>query len=174
MKMMKNIPWALAFLLIPVNFLTATGMDRFIQILPLRSGETIVVAEGDFEPRSVGSYSVRLYSGADPLAPTDYFLSGTIHARNGTILKVLRADLDRDQVEEILVVTQSAGSGGYLSVQAFGIKNKVPVPGISVTDLPADANPILELIKVIKSAPEPSPHGSAPMEKAPVTPVQAQ
>ena len=34
----------------------------FVEKLALPSGQTAVVAEGDFEARSIGSYSVRIYS----------------------------------------------------------------------------------------------------------------
>ena len=48
-----------------------------------------MVAEGDFEARSIGSYSVRIYSrqSAQPDVDTTFFSSGVIRARDGTVEK---------------------------------------------------------------------------------------
>lgn len=39
----------------------AWAADRFVQKVPLAKGLVAVVAEGDLEARSIGSYSVRAY-----------------------------------------------------------------------------------------------------------------
>jgi hypothetical protein len=83
-----------------------------------------VVAEGDFEPRSIGSYSVRLYSGENPQRPTDDFLAGVIHERDGSIEKVVLADVDGNGRDEIVVIVRNAGTGSYLSAHAFAIEKK--------------------------------------------------
>src|SRR5262245_21657751 len=80
--------------------------------------EILVVAEGDFEPKSVGSYSVRVYSGANPDFPVDEYVAGVVRPRAGAIERVQFQDLGRG-VPEIIVIIRSAGSGGYLSADAF-------------------------------------------------------
>jgi hypothetical protein len=46
---------------------------RYLNQHKLSTGLTAVVAEGDLEPRSIGSYSVRIY-GANPEYPTDDYI----------------------------------------------------------------------------------------------------
>jgi len=94
---------------------------RFVKQIKLPTGQIAVVAEGDLEPRSIGSYSVRLYSGANPKYPTNDFVAGIIKERDGGIDQVLLADLAGDGHVEIIVITRSAGSGGYLSAQSFAL-----------------------------------------------------
>jgi hypothetical protein len=52
------------------------------------------VTEGDFEARSIGSFSVRLYEAVVAPDDTTFFISGLIHARDGVIEKVILADVD--------------------------------------------------------------------------------
>jgi len=47
---------------------TAQAQDRHVGKLRLPSNQTVVVAEGDLEARSTGSFSVRLYAAADARA----------------------------------------------------------------------------------------------------------
>ena len=74
----------------------AEPSGHFVQKIALATGQTAVVAEGDFEARSIGSYSVRIYSqqSAQPDDDTTFFSSGVIRARDGTMEKVFLADLD--------------------------------------------------------------------------------
>jgi hypothetical protein len=67
MDHMEKLLLAIIFVLITAQ-LQATTIDRFIKKIKLPSGETVVVAEGDYEARSVGSFSVRLY---EPAVLTD-------------------------------------------------------------------------------------------------------
>ena len=55
------IPAVLMFLAAAAH---AVAQDRFIAKLALPTGQTVVVAEGEFEARSIGSFSVRLYDAA--------------------------------------------------------------------------------------------------------------
>jgi hypothetical protein len=64
----------------------------------------VVVAEGDFEARSIGSYSVRAYGAANPRFPFDDFIAGTVRPRDGTIDHIGFSDLDRDGSPEIVVI----------------------------------------------------------------------
>ncbi|MBE0673506.1 MAG: hypothetical protein IH591_02495, partial [Bacteroidales bacterium] len=93
---MKTILTAISILLLSANP-SGAGSDRFIKKIKLPTGQMIVVAEGEFEARSIGSFSVRLYDAAPAQDETTFFLSGLIHLRNGTIEKVVLEDVDNDR-----------------------------------------------------------------------------
>ncbi|MCJ7838890.1 MAG: PliI family lysozyme inhibitor of I-type lysozyme [Burkholderiales bacterium] len=106
-----------------------------------------MVAEGDFEARSIGSYSVRIYSTENAQAGDDttFFAAGVVRARDGAVEKVLLADLGDDRHPSLIVAIRSAGSGGYLSADAYTIdKDKVALRA-SVSGLPANADPVAAL-----------------------------
>lgn len=85
----------------------------------------VVVDEGAAEPRSIGSYALRLYDGRGAAAPHDVYVTGIVRPRDGTLTKVDFADFDGDGTSEIVVVMQSAGSGGYLAADAFRLRHGV-------------------------------------------------
>lgn len=120
---------------------------RFLSKIKLPSGETVVVAEGDNEARSTGSFSVRLYDGAEPGDETTFFSSGLIEEREGTVETVTLADLDNDKKEEIVVQIRSAGTGGYLSAIAFEVKDKKLRTKGKIADLAPGADVIDALQK---------------------------
>ena len=119
----------------------------FVQKLALPTGQTAVVAEGDFEARSIGSYSVRIYSrqSAQPDDDTTFFSSGIIRARDGTVEKAFLAELGNDDPPSLVVAIRTAGSGGYLSADAFTIGKDTVVLRASVSGLPANADPVVAL-----------------------------
>jgi len=123
---------------------------RYVSLHKLSTGLTVVVAEGDFEPRSIGSYSLRLYK-ANPEFPTDDFLCGTIRSRDGSIEKVKIQDIDKDGTEEIIIIIRAAGTGGYLSADAFNYQSKKFNLIANVTDLPKNTDPIHKLTNILKS-----------------------
>ncbi len=147
---------------------TAYGADegaRLVWKAVIPGGPTIVVvAEGDFEPRSVGSYSVRAYAGTSTLFPYDDFIAGTVRPRDGTIEAVRFSDLDRDGSVETIVVIRSAGTGGYLSADAFQIHGTVLTLLEAVSGLPKDANPIraLEAKLTNRAKPRAAPDADTP------------
>jgi hypothetical protein len=104
-----------------------------------------VAAEGDGEPRSIGSYTLRVYSPAGDGGPRDRFVAGAIRPRDGTVEAIRFADLDRDGTPEIVVMLRSAGSGGYLSADAYRLRGGVPRYAASVEGLPRDDDPIRAL-----------------------------
>jgi len=61
--------------------------ERFVQKVALPSGHTAVVAEGDFEARSTGSYRVRLGTGSFLLT------AGTRKAPTPSLLFVMTMSL---------------------------------------------------------------------------------
>jgi hypothetical protein len=117
--------------------------------------KTVVVAEGDFEPRSVGSYSIRAYAGTDARFPYDDFIAGAVRPRDGTVEDVRFSDLDRDGLLDIVVVIRSAGSGGYLSADAFRLQGTTLTLLGSVSGLTRDADPVRALGAELRSRAEP-------------------
>ncbi len=136
---------AAAIVLLLTTSLHAAAQDRFVSKLTLPTGETVVVAEGDFEARSVGSFSVRLYEAASTPNETTFFASGLIRSRDGVVDKVILADIDGDQRLEIVVIVRSVGTGGYLSAHAFAMVEDKLVFCAAVEGLAADADPVAVL-----------------------------
>jgi len=132
----------------------ATGAgSRFPQKLALPTKQTVVVAEGDFEARSIGSYSVRVYTTENAQAGDDttFFSAGLIRPRNGTLEKISLASLDHTGSLYLVVVIRSVGSGGYLSVDAFTItKNSITLHA-SASGLPPDTDPVAALRTTVLS-----------------------
>ncbi|WP_410499590.1 PliI family lysozyme inhibitor of I-type lysozyme [Chitinibacter sp. S2-10] len=122
-------------------------LNRFV--LPVGNG-TVVVAEGENEPRSIGSYSIRLYGGQKAKFPFDEFLAGQIFPRNGTIEQVLSSDVDENGVNEVLVVTRSAGTGSFLSVDVFSWQNAQLSRLLTLADIAANADPVLSVKNMVR------------------------
>jgi hypothetical protein len=137
--------FALALLLLADGALAAADSARFIAQVKLPSGQTVVVAEGDFEARSLGSFSLRLYEAAGPEDATTFFSAGVVCARDGSIERVVVADVTGDSQPEVVVIVRSVGTGGYLSAQAFTIAAQQLSLQSKVVDLPADADPVAAL-----------------------------
>lgn len=125
--------------------LHATGPERFVTKVALPSGQTAVVAEGDFEPRSTGSFSIRLYDAAPPGDETTFFRAGKVLDRDGAVEKVVLSKETGRQPREIIVIVRSAGTGGYQSAHAFTFDNRRLKLRASVIGLPADADPLAAL-----------------------------
>jgi hypothetical protein len=128
---------------------TALGADEGARLVRQTAisgaARIVVVAEGDFEPRSVGSYSLRAYAGKDPRFPYDHFVAGTVRPRDGAVEDVRFSDLDGDGSPEIIVVIRSAGTGSYLSADAFQLHGAVLTLLESVSGLAGNADPIRTL-----------------------------
>lgn len=90
---------------------------RFQQALLLTNGQRVVVAEGEFEPRSVGSYSVRLYGARNADFPYDDFLAGVVLPRDGAIEALQAVPLPTAAAETpdacFAVIQRSVGSAGF-------------------------------------------------------------
>ncbi len=93
----------------------AWGADRFVAEFPLRGGFVCVVAEGDREPRSIGTFSVRVYRN---LEVGDYAV-GIIARRDGFVRKAYAVPSAEDGREEIAVEVETAGSGRYAKLHVF-------------------------------------------------------
>ena len=104
----------------------------------------VTVTEGPGEPRSIGSYALRVYEPLHPDFPYDRFIAGTVRKRDGVVEELLFRDLDDDGIEEAVVVVRSVGSGGYLSADAFrateeGVTVAAAVEGLGPNSDPAQA-----------------------------------
>jgi hypothetical protein len=139
--------WVTAIVLLLTTSVHATAQDRFVTKLALPTGETAVVAEGDFEARSTGSFSVRLYEAAAAPDETTFFTSGLIRSRDGVVEKVILADVHGDKQEEIVVIVRSVGTGSYLSAHAFATAGGELIFRAAVEGLAADADPVAALRK---------------------------
>ena len=127
----------------------ASGADEGAHVIRkgvIPGSQTIVViSEGDFEPRSIGSYSLRAYAGDNRRFPYDDFLAGVVRPRDGTIEALKFADLNRDASPEIIVVMRSAGTGGYVSADTFQMRDGTLTLLAAVSGLAKDADPIRRL-----------------------------
>jgi Periplasmic lysozyme inhibitor of I-type lysozyme len=131
----------------------AEGNLRFVKKFQIPNAvEVIVVAEGDFEARSIGSYALRVYGGSSKKFPTDDFVAGLIRPRNGTIDALRFDDVDGDGRPDIVVIVRSVGSGGSISADAFRYRTKSLEFIGSVSDLDKRADPIQDLRKKIKAS----------------------
>lgn len=115
---------AMTVLVTATGSASAQGADGARELRAAWPGTTldVVVDEGAAEPRSIGSYAVRLYDGRRGAAPHDAYATGIVRPRDGSLTKVDFADLDGDGAAELVVVTQSAGSGGHLAADAFRLR----------------------------------------------------
>ena len=138
--------FALAAVLLSTGILPGMASGHFTTKINLPSGQTVVVAEGEFEARSIGSFSVRLYQAASGGNETTFFTSGFIRSRDGVIEKVVLEDINGDEQPEIIVIVRSVGTGGYLSAHAFTIsKTRQLMPASTVEGLQAEADPVAAL-----------------------------
>ncbi len=126
-----------------------SGDARSLEVR-LGDGTTIVADEGDVEPRSIGSIAIRVYAPADGEFRYDNFQTGVIWPRDGALLRLITADIDSVPGEDIVVVAQSAGSGGYLSAAAFRLRNGVLKHVGSVEGLSPTTDPVSALRKTVQ------------------------
>lgn len=142
---MKALFMTLGLLTLP---LTGQAAEGFFKQLTLPSGQVITVSEGRGEPASIGSYDVRLYSGANPQFPLDQFIDGKVLARDGTIKELKLQDLNGDKQPELIVIMESAGSGSYLSADAFTIH---PQEGLESFNHVEELAPTEDVIQALKT-----------------------
>ncbi|MDP0588527.1 MAG: PliI family lysozyme inhibitor of I-type lysozyme [Candidatus Endonucleobacter bathymodioli] len=140
---------ALFILMLPlVGCMQSHQNDSFVGKIKLPSGETVVIEEGMFEARSIGSFSIRLYEAALPGDEMTFFSSGLVLSRDGVIEKVDLVDITNDHQLEIIVIVRSVGSGGYISAYAFSIRNQQIILRSKIKDILANEDPIVALKKV--------------------------
>ncbi len=91
--------------------------STFIKAYPLDNNQSLVIAEGRLEPRSIGTISIKLY--ADLIVGD--FIDGLIISRDGTILSVVIDE--SESLQKITITTVTAGSGSYKNVHLVCISN---------------------------------------------------
>ncbi|MYD93134.1 MAG: hypothetical protein F4Y02_05460 [Chloroflexi bacterium] len=107
------------------------------------------VEHGRNEPRSIGSYTLRLYRIVHADWPYDAFVTGLVRERDGAVERLAFPDLDGDGAPDIVVVIRSAGSGGYLFADAYAGREAGLEPLGAVAWLPATADPIAALRDIV-------------------------
>ncbi|WP_102531065.1 PliI family lysozyme inhibitor of I-type lysozyme [Shewanella sp. 10N.286.52.B9] len=121
LKLMMLISAVLLFLASPsyakdgYQISTSTS-GTFIKAYPLDNNQTVVIAEGRLEPRSIGTMSIKLYADLN----VGDFIDGLIIARDGTILSVA---IESEPLRKITITTVTTGSGNYENTQLVCINN---------------------------------------------------
>lgn len=92
----------------------------FHEVVTLDSGQILVIEESSLEPRSIGSFSVRLYSGANPKFPYDDYRRGLLLKRDG-VLQSARTLPPQDGHARVLITVRSVGSGSHPSYHLLTI-----------------------------------------------------
>ncbi|WP_108652766.1 PliI family lysozyme inhibitor of I-type lysozyme [Dongshaea marina] len=116
--------------------------DGFVQKLKSPDTEQILsIAEGEFEPRSGGSYSVRLYDGESSIAEPNQYISGLIQPRDGFIARAEFVDLNGDGHSELVVVIHSA-TGNHLSADAYSYDENSLKLLVSAGEMSSHTNPL--------------------------------
>ncbi|MGY3943301.1 PliI family lysozyme inhibitor of I-type lysozyme [Aeromonas tecta] len=141
---MKALFLTLGLLTLP---LTTQAAEGFFKQLTLPAGQVITIAEGRGEPASTGSYDVRLYSGANPQFPLDQFIDGKVMARDGSIKEIKLQDLNGDKQPELIVIVESAGTGGYISADAFTINPQQGLDSFNHVEGLAPADDVIQALK---------------------------
>ena len=142
---MKALLMTLGLLTLPLAGQAAEG---FFKQLTLPTGQVLAISEGRGEPASIGSYDVRLYSGANPQFPLDQFIDGKVLARDGSIKELKLQDLNSDKQPELIVIIESAGSGSYRSADAFTIN---PQEGLEIFNHVEGLAPDEDVIQALKT-----------------------
>ena len=109
----------------------------------------VTVTEGPGEPRSIGSYAIRLYSPYDPAWPYDNFTGGMVRTRDGGVESLLFEDFDGDAAVDVVVVVRSAGSGGYLFADGYRVVDGRLDLAAQVEGLDWNADPVAALRTVV-------------------------
>ena len=128
---------------------------RLVVKAPLEDGRVVVVAEGDLEPRSGGSYTLRLYErGATPDEPGRFVVAMT-RPREGTVDRLTWHDLDRDGRAELVVIVVREGNTAEVSAEAFSFGRNRIARRAGVARLDAGADPIAALARRVRRATAP-------------------
>ena len=133
----------------------APADPRVVLRVVLPDGRTVVVAEGDQEPRSIGSYAIRLYGAASPAFATDRFIAGMVGPRNGSLERLVVEDLDRDGRPDVVVIMRGAGTGAFLFADAYSFASNRMARRASIAWVPADADIVRMIAPRVKPATAP-------------------
>jgi hypothetical protein len=141
---------------VPADVPPAAPADpRVVLSVVMPDGRTVVVAEGDQEPRSIGSYAIRLYAAGSPAFATDRFIAGMVGPRNGSLERLIVEDLDRDGRPEVVVVMRGAGTGAFLSADVYSFASNRMARRASIASVPADADIVRMIAPRVRPATAP-------------------
>ncbi|MBA4387756.1 MAG: hypothetical protein C0404_07230 [Verrucomicrobia bacterium] len=149
--------------------------DRFAGEIKIPGGLTAVVAEGNLEPGSIGTYTIRIYRDLKSGA----YITGIIREREGAVKGASAVDLDKDGKQEIAVEIEVGSSkarsldvfnfsGGRLlwnarlSKDAAAGADDKPAPPPKTEDKPAAVEPVKE---PAEKTPAPAEPAKEPAEK---------
>jgi hypothetical protein len=147
-------PHAVALLLALTGVQLASAADeRFVAKVPIKPGLTAVVAEGDFESRSIGSYSVRVYTNPQGSSPDDttFYTAGLVRPRDGTVQSATTLAVKGSAMPLLVVIMQSAGSGGYRVADALSVSGKRVTLRAQVAGVTPDADPVAQLRRKLET-----------------------
>jgi heat shock protein HslJ len=105
----------------------------------------VIAAEGDLEPRSTGSYTLRVYDVINERFPYDNFVTGVVRSRDGALEDIRFSDLDGNIGLEIIVVMRSVGTGSFLAADGFLFHDNALEFLETVSGLARDADPVSAL-----------------------------
>jgi hypothetical protein len=139
------VTFLLACVLVSVISAARSETALFRAVITLDTGQLLVVEESDLEPRSIGSFAVRLYSGANPEFPYDDFQRGLFLKRDG-VLESVRELPPQDGHARVLITVRSVGTGGYPSyhlltlsgdrIRADSYRSELTIPGVDLEQQP--------------------------------------
>ena len=92
-----------------------TTDSRYVARFQLREGFVCVVAEGDLEPRSIGTFTVLVYRNLD----VGDYVAGVIARRDGFVKSAYRVTHQGGPGDEIVVEVETAGSGRFTTSVRF-------------------------------------------------------
>ncbi|MEZ9234531.1 PliI family lysozyme inhibitor of I-type lysozyme [Shewanella sp. 10N.286.52.A9] len=95
-----------------VHELTTSNGGTYVKAFSFSNQQSVVIAEGRIEPRSIGTISIKLYKNLD----VGDFADGIIIPRDGTILSV-EVLKDNSDGQQLNITTVTAGSGNYQTSQ---------------------------------------------------------
>lgn len=93
------------------------------KMITLPDSRVAVIANGDLESASIGSYSIAIYTDNNLFD----FVAGAIFSRDGSIFmdngepRIEFIDMDGDGKEDLVITKLTAGSGTYLEVDVVSI-----------------------------------------------------
>lgn len=132
--------FVLGFALLAAAFTLAPREQADMLETKMPDGRLVIVSEGPKEAASIGSYVVHVYGASNPQSPTDDHIAGIVMPRDGSLHRLEVADIDGDGSEDLVVVVESAGTGSYLSADAFHLTGDRIEHIASAHDLDPDTN----------------------------------
>lgn len=138
------------------------------QMLRLPDGRVAVVTQGALEAASIGSYSVVIFKNAQL---TD-FVAGIVRPRDGSLFddqgraRVSFTELAGDGRPAMILTFVSAGSGGYLSVDALRVGREGIALLAHVDGLAPDADVAAALQAAYRKKAVPVPRAAAVQRSA--------